>query len=332
MYPLTPVTDLRFTRNHEALISAISKFEGRKFDYEPRNSSRRQYAYYPAPMVERVRNQVTMDALKGAAVRLGGMREGRKSIIFVSEGFTSDPAAAAERSGRGDAGHRQPATAATPNAHAPRATAASSATRPDMLNDMRDVFDMANRQNTSIYAVDPRGLAAFEYDINEGVGLSRTKGLQGDARHPARARGQHGRPRDRQPQRPRRGMKQIIRDASGYYLLGYNSTQAPTDGKFQRSRSGSSGRGVDVRARKGYWAYTAADAARATRPRSRGAHAGHRRPELALRALARPPGALLDWNLPRSGIEDGVASASRPRRPDARLDERRQRTLQLESC
>ena len=27
-------------------------------------------------------------------------------------------------------------------------------------------------------------------------------------------------------------MKQIIRDASGYYLLGYNSTQAPTDGKF----------------------------------------------------------------------------------------------------
>jgi hypothetical protein len=30
-----------------------------------------------------------MGALKGAAVRLGGMREGRKSIIFVSEGLTS---------------------------------------------------------------------------------------------------------------------------------------------------------------------------------------------------------------------------------------------------
>ncbi len=41
----------------------------------------------------------------------------------------------------------------------------------DLLNDMRDVFDTANRQNTSIYAVDPRGLAAFEYGINEGVGL-----------------------------------------------------------------------------------------------------------------------------------------------------------------
>ena len=33
-----------------------------------------------------------MGALKAAAVRLGGLREGRKSIIFVSEGF--DDAAA----------------------------------------------------------------------------------------------------------------------------------------------------------------------------------------------------------------------------------------------
>ena len=30
-----------------------------------------------------------MSALKAAAVRMGGLREGRKSIIFVSEGFTS---------------------------------------------------------------------------------------------------------------------------------------------------------------------------------------------------------------------------------------------------
>ena len=28
-----------------------------------------------------------MGALKGAAVKLGGLREGRKSIIFVSEGL-----------------------------------------------------------------------------------------------------------------------------------------------------------------------------------------------------------------------------------------------------
>ena len=36
------------------------------------------------------------------------------------------------------------------------------------------------------------------------------------------------------------GMKQIIRDSSGYYLLGYNSSQAPTDGKFHEIKVASS--------------------------------------------------------------------------------------------
>ena len=30
----------------------------------------------------------------------------------------------------------------------------------DLNSEMRDVFDVANRQNTSIYPVDPRGLVA----------------------------------------------------------------------------------------------------------------------------------------------------------------------------
>ena len=55
-----------------------------------------------------------MGALKGAAVRLGGMREGRKSIIFVSEGFTStvppqlnDPVAAMPGVGNPTRGQRR---------------------------------------------------------------------------------------------------------------------------------------------------------------------------------------------------------------------------------
>ena len=39
--------------------------------------------------VERIRNEVVMGALQGLAVRLGSLREGRKSMIFVSEGFTA---------------------------------------------------------------------------------------------------------------------------------------------------------------------------------------------------------------------------------------------------
>ena len=89
MYPLTPVTGLTFTRNRASLVSAIEHFQGRRFDYKPMNEFEERYANYPAATVEQVRNQVVMTALKGAAIRLGGMREGRKSIIFVSEGFTT---------------------------------------------------------------------------------------------------------------------------------------------------------------------------------------------------------------------------------------------------
>jgi hypothetical protein len=64
---------------------------------QPRNEFEDRYAYYPASTVEQIRNQVVMSALKGAAIRLGGLREGRKSIIFVSEA-SDHPAAAVERS------------------------------------------------------------------------------------------------------------------------------------------------------------------------------------------------------------------------------------------
>jgi VWFA-related protein len=64
MYPLTPVADIRFSRDKGALMGAIERFEGRKFDYRPRNPFEEQYAFYPAATVERIRNQITMGALK----------------------------------------------------------------------------------------------------------------------------------------------------------------------------------------------------------------------------------------------------------------------------
>ena len=267
MYPLTPVADIRFTRNRSAVISAIERFEGRKFDYRPRNMMEEQYAYYPAATVERIRNQVTMGALKAASVRLGGLREGRKSIIFVSEGFTAslpaqlnDPVAAMPRMGNPNA--RRP----NPNADVvnQRLDFMNST---DLMNDMRDVFDTANRQNTSIYPVDPRGLAAMEYEINEGVGQTVDRSHLAASLDTLRtmASNTDGRAIINRNDLAT-GMQQIVRDSSAYYLLGYNSTQAPTDGKFHEIKVRVNRRGVDVRARKGYWAFTAEEAARATAP------------------------------------------------------------------
>ncbi len=265
MYPLTPITGLTFTRNRRSLVSAIENFQGRRFDYTPRNEFEERYAYYPAATVEMIRNQVTMTALKGAAIRLGGLREGRKSLILVSEGFTSilppqlnDPVAAMP--GLGNAARSSPSIQNTDRAE-------WSATV-DMVSDLSLIFTEMNRNNTSIYAVDPRGLAPFEYDINQGVGL------QTDRKHlessldtlRALAENTDGRAIVNRNDLGK-GMQQIMRDASGYYLIGYNSAQAPLDGRFHKIDVEVTRRGADVRARKGYWAYTAEDAARADAPR-----------------------------------------------------------------
>jgi len=129
------------------------------------------------------------------------------------------------------------------------------------------VFDLANRQNTSIYAVDPRGLAAVEYGINEGVNQTVDREHLNSSLDTLRtlASNTDGRAIVNRNDLAA-GMKQIIRDSSGYYLLGYNSTQAPTDGRFHEIKVRVTRRGVDVRARKGYWAFTADEAARASAP------------------------------------------------------------------
>ena len=63
---------------------------GRKYDYTPRNVFEERYVHYVSTIeAERIRNQVTLSAIKGLIIRLGGLREGRKAIILVSEGFTN---------------------------------------------------------------------------------------------------------------------------------------------------------------------------------------------------------------------------------------------------
>jgi VWFA-related protein len=275
MYPMTPVSGLTFTRSRESLIESIKNFEGRKGMYEPRNEFEERYAYYPTQTVENIRNDVTLGALKGAAVKLGGMREGRKSIIFVSEGLTSavpaqlnDPIAAMPgMPGRG--GQPSPRTTVQPGQDPTNQRAESQKffDSVDLTSKMKEAFDIVNRNNTSIYAVDPRGLAVFEFDVNQGVSLQTDRTNLNQSLDSLRvlAENTDGRAIVNRNDLAA-GMKQIMRDASGYYLLGYTSTAGPTDGKFHAIDVRVKRPGVDVRARKGYFAYTVEDVARATAP------------------------------------------------------------------
>jgi VWFA-related protein len=267
MYPLTPVSDLSFSRNREAQADAINHFIGRKNDYTPRNEFEERYANYPTDQVEEIRNEVTLDALRGAAVKLGGMRDGRKSIVFVSEGFIStlppqlsSPVAALP----GFVNQSQPGQDA-PND--PRSQAQQFFNSVDLTNRLREVYDTLNRNNTSMYAVDPRGLAATEYGIEQGVSLKTDQASLRESLDTLRVLADNSDGRAIVNRNDlATAMKQIVRDSSGYYLLGYTSTSAPTDGKFHTIDVKVNRPGVEVRARKGYWAYTNEEAAAAKAP------------------------------------------------------------------
>ena len=268
MYPLTPLDAVVLTRNHEGVIRTIERFEGRKYRYEPRNDIEQRYAQQPTEIVERIRRQVSLSALKGLSVKLGALREGRKAIILLSEGYTAmlPPQmrdAVAGFSGLGNPSARNP-MAGENNLAEERARNMAEF---DLQSELQNVFDAANRSNTAIYAVDPRGLSTGEFDIADNIGMKQSQeSLRSTmASLQVLAENTDGRAIVNRNDLAK-GMEQIVRDSSAYYLVGYNSTQAPQDGKFHPIRVRIKRPGVQVRARKGYWALSADETARATAP------------------------------------------------------------------
>ena len=262
VYPLTPVSDLVFTRNHESVANALMKFEGRKFNYTPRNSYEEKYASYPAEAVEYIRTTVTLSAVRSLATHMGTLREGRKALLLVSEGMTynvsptlvnpNDPFAPIGR-------RTDPAIGGTYSQ-----SSAEFFKEAEMMTDLRYVFDAANRANTSVYTIDPRGLAPFEYDINQDVSMDRDREHLRQTTDSLRIVADETGGRAIVARNDfLTGLRQMLQDSSSYYLLGYNSTLGRTDGKFHEIKVRVKRPGVDVRARKGYWALSADDAKRA---------------------------------------------------------------------
>ena len=290
MYPLTPLDAVQMTRNHESIVAAIERFEGRKYEYEPRNLFEQQYAEYPTSVVERIRNEVSLDGLKALVTHLGGLREGRKALILVSEGYTNylPPQLRDRNAGLSGFGNPNQLNPVAGDSRLEQTSALFADV--DIMMELRDVFNAANRGNTAIYAVDPRGLAVSEFDFSQptiSTGTDaralrtttdtlRTLAEETDGRAIVNQN-------DVGP-----GLRQMVRDSSTYYLIGYNSTQAPSDGKFHEIKVRVKRDGIRVRARKGYWALTADDVARAS-------------------AAALDPG-------PPSEVEEALAAIVEPRR------------------
>ena len=260
MYPLTPVDDVRFTRDHGAIAKAIERFEGRKYQYDPRNRYEQEYSHYPTESVEEIRNQVVSTALRGLSIKLGSLREGRKSVIFVSEGFSSV----------------LPQEMRNTNAQAPNPIltrpdgpfedTTNFFRRTDILGHLRDIYSDANWNNTAIYSLDPRGLAVSEFYINETATATQDRDALQWSQDSLRILSSETSARSIVGQNNlARGLRQLVRDSSAYYLIGYSSS-LPSDGKFHEIKVRLKRKGLQVRARRGYLAATPEDLERSNTP------------------------------------------------------------------
>ena len=260
LYPLTPITALTFTRNHDGLLAAMMHFEGRKYDYAPKNDYERQFDNMPPEYIEQARNELTIRSLTSACVYLGSLREGRKTVLFVSEGMTATLPTGARTTGA-----YRPAVGSDPS------TSQAFFASADLINRMRDVFSAASRNNTSIFTLDPRGLAPSEFGAADNVSMDADRLVMNEAMDSLRtiADQTDGRAIVNR-NNPLSELQKMVRELSAYYLLGYTSSVGARDGKFHPIQVRVKRPGVEVRARKGYWAFTEEEVRRLSAPAKTG--------------------------------------------------------------
>src|SRR4029077_10548301 len=111
----------------------------------------------------------------------------------------------------------------------------------DQMTLLRDLTETANTNNTAIYTLDPAGLVGGVDDVLRTIAESTGAEAFVNTNTPERA------------------LRQVVREASAFYLLGYASTRNPRDGKFHKIGVKLKKPGIDVRARKGYWAPKASE-------------------------------------------------------------------------
>ena len=242
-------------------------------------------------MILRRREKQTLDALEDLVRFLGGVREERKAVITITDGWRLyGPNAALVRpiNGQVPTGPTvgiDPRTGQlTGRLTGPGYTNPNDCERDrfalsqlDDAQQFRTILDEANRSNASFYPIDPRGLAVFDENIvpaaGVGVGINAnpTVSLVEDrARLTARntslrtlAEATDG-VAVVDTNDLSRGLRRIVDDLSSYYLLGYYSG-GKLDGRFHSISVRVKRPGIQVRARRGYLANTAASAATLTR-------------------------------------------------------------------
>ena len=154
------------SRNHEAL-GARWRSSTAASSTTRRGTSSRKCANYPASVVERMRNEVSLSALRSLVTHMGSLREGRKAVILVSEGYSNylppqlrDPIASMP--GFGNPARQSPSAGAGED----RERFFSGA---EMIGDLRQVCTTSPTGTIPRSMRSIRVVAPSKFDINEGV-------------------------------------------------------------------------------------------------------------------------------------------------------------------
>jgi VWFA-related protein len=307
MMPGMDPTDLTFIRKPESIEQYLGTtwarrfspdnldpVEERYFNCYPPDDPQARFVGIAVEMVARKREAETIHSLRGLALRLGELREERKGVVIVSEGWAlvrpnrdlarqlpnmAPPQPKGIYTGAGGklASGTDPRTfvaADWQQCEADRVRLANLDDYRDFLN----VLDEANRANVSFYPIDPRGLAVFDTPIDyrpiaqprgaDEAQVAATKGVVDDF---ARLRGRLETLETAATATDGLAMiksndlgaslKRIVADLSDYYLIGYASTNAKADGTFRKIDVKVKRPGVELRTRRGYRAATAAEVA-----------------------------------------------------------------------
>ena len=204
--PSSIAIDLTYDRRR--LAEAIKKISGAGL--APRTSSTPGAAGPPeVPHRAHVAFSTAQDMMR----QLEQVHNRRKAFIYVSNGYDLDPS---RRRAKNEAEHtaicaatvetttaaqRHPVDPNDPTLRNPSNQFAFA----DLVSDLAEVTRSANRANTTIYTIDPRG-PGRRPDLDEKIDMMELPGLRAQlAGQPARARGSHRRHGRREPERLHQG-------------------------------------------------------------------------------------------------------------------------------
>ncbi len=279
----------RWGERNETLIDPVDRQYAECYPNEPGISECKDQNGIAAEMIDRRHEKRVLDALGDLVDNLRGVREERKAILAISDGWllfrpnenlarplacqgvpTGPTVSVDPRSGRLTT--KDPA-----NGSAPTSTCdvdRMQLARLDNEHQFRELLDAANRANASFYPIDPRGLAVFDTAqvrqdvpgppapmVPPSVDQNMLRGRINSLRTLAEATDGLAIVNSNDLAR---GLKRVIDDLSSYYLLGYYSS-GKLDGKFHPIAVRVKRPGVRVRARRGYLAATPATAATLSR-------------------------------------------------------------------